>query len=466
LSEAQSDNSDETHRLSVSKMKGHKLYFGYKLTAAEDSIEDQSEEDTEKSEASPDDRPSDLVLLANGWVRTSIGLFDALPAVLASTRATSSHYFDEKIVSYLEANFTSKDVVDVDDRIEEVVYVIGDGVLDNLRPKLTRARHVFHTSDSIRRTSLIALLAEYETFFKELLRILISMEPNSFFDKNASVPVAKLFTSKSISDLQDEYFQERVEALAWDSSINQLKFVRESFKIPISLNDNLLLDFQEVCIRRNCLAHSVNSVDETYLEKCHDAGIAKNRLPKLGNRLDVSPTYLKSAIGTVFLVGLFTVQLLIQKIKPEEAESALNFCINASHDLLELKQYDAAKQVCDFGLNSKSPASEIQKAMLTINLALASHLNDELEDDERQKCVEGVLGRRDWSLITPQFSLALACLREDYMKIEALLDAARNDDVSEREILEWALFRRARQVEDFRIAVSKIFGMEIATEEE
>lgn len=112
-------------------------------------------------------------------------------------------------------------------------------------------------------------------------------------------------------------------------------------------------------------------------------------------------------------------------------------------------------------MNKKSPAEEIDRAYLIVNLALSFLLNDKLEEKERRKGIEEALARRSWSIVDSRFAMALCCINEDYENFGELFDSVVDRDFQIDEFMGYAIFAKARNKPIFREKMLEHYGVEV-----
>lgn len=213
--------------------------------------------------------------------------------------------------------------------------------------------------------------------------------------------------------------------------------------------DAIFKEFVEVCQRRHVLTHNGGIINQVYLDKCREVGLDLGKLPKLGERAEISRKYYKRAVARVYLTGFYLLHLFIQRALPQfKRRSYLNL-LSTSHSFLELDLTKMARRVVEFAEVSSKAFDHDLRLKFGINRALCALLDPELDEDSQLAAAKLELAKYDWSVKDPIFALALACVRREYEDLIDLAKRAYQAGLDYSSARTFVVFRNARKVPGF-----------------
>jgi hypothetical protein len=390
-----------------------------------------------------------LSVLSRQWTETAIAFFEAMPKLTAESFRFASNELFHKVSNYLRESSLKQEVFD-DGETTISEYKMSIDELPIVATKMGKSTHAIQAANVLGRSSLGALVSEYESLMARLLNIISKIQPGAFVTSDDQISVGELTRYESIEAAKNALISRKIEDLLHSKShVEVLNWIAEKFGVNLTSDIKLLAGFTEICQRRHLLTHAGGMVNERYLSICSRAGCNMDPLPKLGERVPVNSEYLRSATARVYQVGFFTLHILWQKLVPKDVEVSYSSVLTASHDFLENGLTKMCLRLCDFVLKGPKRPSERVHAYLTINKAL-SFLNDESTSaEQRDRDVKSVLNSRDWSVVSPTLALALACIRGEFEELEKLTVAAQADGVTYLEANTWVVFKRIRDRPEF-----------------
>lgn len=399
--------------------------------------------------------------LADHWIQACLGFFEAFPLIGYVAHMVQISSAEESLVKYVEGNCRDKETsVDDKSKTETVKYSIDSHHAYKIISVIKQLNQFKRAERSLERALLLSVIAEYEAFFAKILRATASIQPEIFFAKDATVSAIDVMKSDSIDSIKDMLIEDSIDSLMRESHSEQIKYIFEKLKLTPPSGE-LMKEFGEVCERRNVLTHADGRVNKHYVSRMRKLGYDAKDIPALGKELVIDDHYLKRSIARVFQVGYYTLHLIWQHLKKDDAKLSVQSVINHSHDFLDAGYTKMAARLCEFALNSKSPASEGDRAYATINLALSQFFDSSKSKSDRDNLVQKTLATRDWSFVNSQFSLAICCLTEDYEKLPELIDRSVADGLTVDSFLSWALFREAKKQSSFRQKMKHHFDVDM-----
>lgn len=192
-------------------------------------------------------------------------------------------------------------------------------------------------------------------------------------------------------------------------------------------------------------------------EKVNVSGLAVN------DKLDVTEPYLYEAIEIVAEVGLKIGQVLWRKLRDTSLEAADTHLGNLIFELLKREQWNLALQLGEFGQGCAKrsyalPRSERSVKVILINYAQAAKWSGDND------AASAIVSRADWSGSSLDFSLAVACLKEEWPKAAGIMKELGKDSqlVGIRAYYNWPIFRGFRETPEFLAMFKDVFGVEFA----
>lgn len=424
-------------------------------------VSDKEKEEREEKEKNGKDQVLSFGVISYNWFQLCLGLFEAFPVYRKVARALHVDRADSKLATDIERLALSF-IEQKDDENNEFsrIYSIRRQHIYQVSKEIIRLNQYKRAENAISRAQLLSLVAEYEAFIGDLLRLVIRESPRTFISQDSTIKASEVIEKKSIDDIKASIVESRIESIQRESHVFQLKMIYEKLNIPTP-DTTSMKEFAEVCERRNMLTHADGKVNQLYRDNLIKLGVKSDSLPPIGQNLDIDAHYMRRSIARVFLMGYFTLHIVWQKVRVDEKEKSVSMLINQSHDFLVAGYTKMAKRICDFILNKKSPATELDRAYAVINKALADFLDKDMSNEEKREAIDETLSQRDWSIVDAKFDLALCCLREEYDRLPYLIDACVNDGLEIDAFLTWALFTKVRELEIFKEKVKEHFNVDV-----
>lgn len=302
------------------------------------------------------------------------------------------------------------------------------------------------------RTFLVSFVSVYDAYLGRLITALLQEKPEVL---NSS---ARQLTYKELKDFTDleaarnHILEQEVESILRESHSEQFKWLERTFDVKLREGLSAWATFIELTERRNLFVHCHGKVSSQYLKCCGDhkalvAGIG------LGDTLEADNKYLVGAYKCLYEIGVKLSQVLWRKTKPDQlldADEALN---KIAYELLVDEKYDLATRLLEFGVKTlPRHGSEVTKRIFVINLAQAYKFSG-----KEQECLDD-LSKMDWSACTEQFNLCVAVLKDDFAgaaQIMLLIGVAGT--ISRQEYIDWPVFRKFRESDEFKDAYIQMF---------
>lgn len=305
----------------------------------------------------------------------------------------------------------------------------------------------------IGKSLIVALVAQYDVFIGQLIRLMYSAQPNLLNSSDKQVTFSQLMSYSSIEQARDEFLEKEIESVLYKSREGQLEYLSKKGNIELIKHLDIWPRFLEVTERRNLFVHADGRVNSNYLNRCKQHGITIEC--KLGEMLDVSVDYFKQSYYTVVGVGLVVATLLWRKLQPSDIEMLFGTITNVVYYLILDEEYEMAQKLLEFARGSVigKVMPEQYSLILLINQAQAQKWLCNTKE------MEDLLNAKDWSVLNDKYRLAERVLREDFGQAAKLMKGVViSEEMNSGDFQEWPLFKEFRKSEEFKAAYLEIFG--------
>lgn len=404
--------------------------------------------------------------LLDSWAQSCLGFLDSFPMFLSVAHFVNHGVSSKEIMALLEKESIHKENLTASE--EDLVcsrYSLGRQHLDAVYRKIKRKNQSDRAEDAFSKAQLLAIVAEYEAFIADLLRLSIKETPDSFILSSQTVSASSIIRSQNIDELKKTIIEDHIIDCQRGSHVDVIKNIFKQLKLSTP-DEEALREFGEICLRRNTLTHANGVSNKVYRSDMKKLGFAEEKIPSEGTKLHIDNHYMQKAISRVFQMGYFTAHLVWQHLKKDERDVSVKQIINHSHDFLVSGYTKVCGRLCDFGLHSKSPAGQRDRAYLTINLALSFLLNEQLDPQKQKTEVKKALSKRDWSIVDAQFAMALCCINEDYEKFGELFDETKDKHFDLNSFMSFAIFSKVRNQPIFKEKMLEHYGIEVSVDDD
>jgi len=312
----------------------------------------------------------------------------------------------------------------------------------------------------IPRNFLVSYVSEFDCFLGALLKVIYTKKPELLNDSSKQITYTELLAYESLEDAKEQILEKEIESVLRKSHSEHFSVLENKFGIKLRKGLDIWSDFIEMTERRNLFVHSNGVVSSQYLKVCEQNGVEVKDI-SVGDKLQVDSEYLKNSYRVIFEISVKLAHVLWRKLFPEEREDADNDLNSLCFDLISKNKNNLAAVLFEFAISLPKHHNDTIKRMMIINLAQAYRWSG-----DKDKCDE-VLSRFDWSALGYEFKLAVSVLKEENQKASELLKTVvSTGDISEREIVNWPLFKEYRKTDEFLSAFKELFGKDYAQQEE
>lgn len=304
----------------------------------------------------------------------------------------------------------------------------------------------------IPRNFLVAFVSEYDAFLGSLIKCFYSKKPELMNGLEKQIAFTDLLNFATLEEVKDYILEKDVEGILRKSHSDHFDALESKFSIKLRKDLKCWPSFIEIMERRNLFVHCDGQVSRQYISVCSEHGYQFNEKPAIGSKLDVKPDYLDSAHKILREIAIKLTHVLWRKLFPNEREKADQALQDLGYELIQRRSFDLAITIMEFATALPSHHNDNQKRMFYVNLAQAyKHNNNE-------KMCKEIIGKLDWSSVTYKFKLAISVLNEEFSAAKDFMEkAAKTDELTEDNFLQWPLFSKFRETPEFSSAFRKIY---------
>lgn len=319
----------------------------------------------------------------------------------------------------------------------------------------------------IPRSLLVSLVSIYDAYLGRLLRTMFLVKPEILNALQKNITLSELLTYNSIDEAKEFMIEKEIETVLRDSHSEQFEWLEK--KLDMTLRKGLASwpTFIEITERRNLYVHCDGVISSQYLSVCNRNKVVHEKEIKVGDDLNVSGKYFKTALNCMYEIGIKLGQVIWRKLKPDEIEAADKNINEIVYDIIVNESYDIAINILEFAVEVlKKNVNDEYKYFFVVNLAQSYKWKG-----DSKKCIE-ILGNVNWAPLSDSFRLANAVLSDNFT--EAIFFMRRigtRGVVSKFNYCEWPLFNEFRKSQEFAAVYNEIFGevfeiTEVASEPE
>ena len=311
------------------------------------------------------------------------------------------------------------------------------------------------------RSFFVNLVSQFDAFVGRLIRALLLTKPEVLNASEKTLSLSELLAFGSIDAARDHIIEKEVETVIRKSHTEQFEWLESKFSIKLRQDLPAWPRFVELTERRNLYVHTGGRVSSHYRHNCQAQNVDGGAI-RIGEVLEITPAYFKSAYETIFEVGVKLAQVFWRKLKPTDLKNADQHLVTVSYHLLVEEKYELAKSLLDFATEVlKKHSSTDYRLRLLVNRAQAYKWSGDTEG------MNAVLAREDFSALNDIFRLSSAVLRDDFTTaLDLVTRIGRHGSVTIGDYREWPLFRELRNQPRFEEVILDVFGepLKVATE--
>lgn len=388
----------------------------------------------------------EIINLSNNFKQAMAGFRSV--TVLASTMGTliPSMMFDENVRSYSESK---GDLLEV--RGSYRIYGIGGGDTHELFRSINKLHETDHGLDQLPAGLLLGVVAFYDSFVKDLLKLLLKQNPERYNKSEKKIPLSELLSLSSFDEMIDKVIEDDLTDMLRGSHEEHSDYIKKTFGFDLSKNFSEWSFYLELFERRNLVAHNNLVVDKQYVRNRSRQGSAGQ---SVGDRLVVDSAYVAKTVDVLTEAGARLLFHLWNKFSSKNATDTYDHMVEFGYELILSRAYSPAIGLFSHILDeSNSSSPEKARRMMAVNLANACKLS------ENKEGMESALARFQWDSVSDQFQICVAAVRDDVPGVVSRMSRVSDENlVGKAGFRTWPVFRSARKNKLFRSEFEKIYG--------
>lgn len=294
--------------------------------------------------------------------------------------------------------------------------------------------------DIINNTTLILLLIKYEETIAGIFKYIISKFPSAYLD-NKTLSYSEILKINSKLDSVKEVLLEReIDEIMRMPISDWYKILKEKHKINFDNLKEVFPKFKEVYYRRNIIVHNNGKINASYLN-----GVEKNHQENLkqGMHLSVDKEYLSKAFTLTYIMIYGTI-FDISNISSKCCELHNSLHDYAFQHMID-KEWEISHYIYQNIMNTKTPATETKDIEIRkINYWIS------LKNIYGIERIREEVTSYDVSAMEGEFKVAKACLLDNFVEINNLLETYLNTNVYPQSIENWPLFIQYRRSKEYK----------------
>lgn len=310
-------------------------------------------------------------------------------------------------------------------------------------------RSARHASNMMPEVMIIGLISAFDSFLSSLLRVVINKHPEIVLTSQKEIKFKELLEFGSIDEAKSILIDREIEDVIRKSHHEQFDWMQHRLNVKLKSGLKVWSSFIEICERRNLFTHTGGIVSSQYVKNCKDHKYNISDI-KVGDRLEVSPTYFDNAVNVIYEIGLKLCYVLWRKFDGSELDKADSKFNERCMQLISAKSYGLAESLLSFSRTVPRLTDNIRRMMI-VNLANAIRLQD--RSDEAKK----ILDTEDWSATNDEFAICVASVRGNIDKVLELMDRL-GTRFEANQFREWPVFRVTRGDPGFKEKFETIYG--------
>lgn len=342
---------------------------------------------------------------------------------------------DKKIEEHVQKYITVNEINKEDKKISYRFNRKGDGLnkLKNIEESRKAVSIGIYTRNTMYNNILISILIEFENIITRIFEEIITKYPDAYLG-DTNVSYAEIIKAQNIDDIKGQIISNEVNTIMRESIFKWIKILEKKHKIIISLENRYTKDFIEAYLRRNIIVHNESKINNDYINgmKIIGKNVKENMI---GHRLECTKEYIDRIIdSSIYLIIYIINQILI--LFKEENENFTNAILSMGFEKIKNEEYNLSREMFRL-LKDNKTLDQQTKIYSQINYWQTYKWDNKYEE------VRTEIEAFDISAYEVLIKLAVYALKEDYEKIEKLLNYEFNEEKQNEEL--------AYELEDFPV---------------
>ena len=392
--------------------------------------------------------------LAGDLVSANAKFYRGAPIILLVAPIVAYQELDAKVREYVKVwgKLTDKSQ-------EHELYEIPNSQLVEIHRRISMYRSVAEGVLDLAPMFLVALVASYETFFGNLIRVILLARPEIISSSDRNLSFRDLVEVGSIESARERIIEREIDEVMRSSLSDQHGWIEQKLVLKIKDGNVLWPGLVEMLERRNLITHTDGVVSSQYLQAAKKFGFEAADV-KLGDRLDVQGAYLREKIDLVLEFGIKLIQVVWRKILPLQLDSAVGDLNHVAYELIVDRRFKLAANLLKFGLDEmKKHGTEAARKQMVVNYANAVKMGGDKEAAVK------ILDKEDWTATNDKYRICVHSVRDEVSDAVKLMKSVADAGlIDASEFRQWPVFETMRAESSFAAEFEKVFGEKLLGE--
>jgi len=326
---------------------------------------------------------------------------------------------------------------------KELAKLLNSRVLEKEMKKIRKNAPI--QGSLLRKSSLISLMASFETFISQIIQYHYQKFPKAFSSNSDKLSLEKIRELGSLEEAEQLLISNEIDSLLRGNIQSQLEYFEKQLNIDLKPVQSYIEDLIEMSQRRNLLVHNDGIINKQYLLKT-----PKKHLHKIkeGDKISINQEYLLNAIKLINTVCIILFQQCFRKWEKDSINNFNEILINIFYEALLEEDYNLIENLYNY-IDSIDIKNDKEKRILVINYCIS------LKEENKIDKMNDVIDQYDWSATSTDFNMALSILQNEnkqaYRYIKQLL---ASNNLNKDTLREWPIFKPLREKKKFKKIIS------------
>lgn len=351
---------------------------------------------------------------------------------------------DKKLEKHVQRYITVNDISEEDRMISYKFNRAGDQL--NKQKSIKEAIKIisigFNTLSTMYNNLLISILIEFENIITKIFEKIISKYPSAYLE-NSNISYTQVIKSKDLSEVKRNIIDKQVAVIMRENIFEWFRILEKNHRISISLENEYMKKFIEAYYRRNIVVHNDSKINSDYIK-----GVSRvyNKISDdmLGKKLRCSKKYIKEIINASLYVVIYLENQITELFK-DENDDFIGSLMDFAYEKIKDEEFTLAREVCRL-LKDRKIIKQEARIYSLINFWQTYKWDGKYEEVKKE------VDEFDISAYEDVIKLAVYALRDEYEKIENILNREFNEEKQNKELAadieEFPVFKNVRN-QDF-----------------
>ena len=327
---------------------------------------------------------------------------------------------------------------EIDKEAKKIIYHFnkkGDGLnkLKNIEESRKALSIGIYTINTMYNNMLVSILIEFENIITRIFTEIIIKYPEAYL-RDTRVSYAEIIKVQDIKHIKEKIISDEIDLIMRESIFKWIKMLEKKHRIKISLENQYTKDFIEAYLRRNIIVHNESKINNDYINGMKNIGTI---IPEdmIGKTLICTEEYINRIIDSSIFLIIYFINQILPAFK-EENKNFVNTVLSMGFEKIKNEEYTLAREIFRL-LKDNQNLDQQTKVYSMINYWQTYKWDNKYEEIKKE------IEEFDISAYEEIIKLAVFALKDDYKKIEKLLNYEFNEEKQNEEL--------AVELEDFPV---------------